>query len=287
MSEEKTKLLVTGASGQVGGALLEQMKDDQPQLEIIAALRDVKELSDWPHKRAFDFTEPGTFATALKGIDILFLLRPPQISDVKKYFAPLLAEAQNRGLKTIVFLSVQGAESSSVIPHRKIEKLLEEGDFQYIFLRPGYFMQNLTSTLLKEIKEERRITLPAGKAKFNWVDVEDVARVARQCILSFDHFRNQALTLTGPKNLNFYSVAKLLSAEIGEQVEYRPVNPLRFYFMKRKQGLNSGFALVMIILHFLPRLQNEPEITDTIFKVTKSEPVTLKNFLDREAHRFD
>jgi hypothetical protein len=53
----------------------------------------------------------------LKNIDVLFLLRPPHISEVETYFNPLLQSAKENNIKKIVFLSVQGAEKSKIIPH--------------------------------------------------------------------------------------------------------------------------------------------------------------------------
>ncbi len=119
--------------------------------------------------RQFDFEDTNSFEQSLTGIDRVFLLRPPHISDVDKFFRPLLQHFRLYNIHDVVFLSVQGAEKSKVIPHNKIEKLLKEFGFNTIFLRPAYFMQNLTTTLLQDIKMKRRIILPAGKARFNWL----------------------------------------------------------------------------------------------------------------------
>ncbi|MEZ5024288.1 MAG: hypothetical protein R2728_13685 [Chitinophagales bacterium] len=51
-----------------------------------------------------------------KDIDLLFLLRPPHISKVDEYFQPLFRSAKNNGIDKVVFLSVQGAEKSKMIP---------------------------------------------------------------------------------------------------------------------------------------------------------------------------
>jgi len=60
-------------------------------IEIFAGVRDTKsgneKLVNFKVKTIqFDFTNSATFGSAFQNIDILFLLRPPQISDVKKYF---------------------------------------------------------------------------------------------------------------------------------------------------------------------------------------------------------
>lgn len=64
------------------------------------------------------------------------------------------------------------AERSTVITHNKIDRLVQKMQFDYIFVRPSYFMKNLTTTLLLEILTECSTSLASGKAKFNWIDAE-------------------------------------------------------------------------------------------------------------------
>jgi len=63
------------------------------------------------------------------------------------------------------------------------------------------------------------------------------------------------------------------------------MNPIRFYFKKKNDGLESGFAIVMTLLHFLPRLQKEPEISDNFKSLTGNKSTTLKEFIHREKER--
>lgn len=126
-----------------------------------------------------------------------------------------MESAKNAGINKIVFLSVQGAEKSKVIPHNKIERLITDKDFNYIFVQPSYYMQNLTTTLLSEIQEHNSITLPSGKAKFNWIDVKDIGKGTAVLIYDFDKHKNQAFEITGSENLNYYKAADLISEETG------------------------------------------------------------------------
>jgi len=284
------RILITGATGNVGQAVIHYLYEQNTQHEIVAGVRDVvkgqKQLAAFPDLQfsAFDFADQATFARALKGTQRIFLLRPPQLADVEQYFRPLVEAMKESGVKEVVFLSVQGAERSKVIPHNKIERLKQEYGLPYIFLRPSYFMQNLTTTLLPQIREENRITLPSGKAKFNWIDVQDIGEAAAILLERFDDFENQAYELTGYENLNFEAVADLMSDVLEHTIEYRSINPIRFYFRKRKQSMEKGFALVMTLLHFLPRLQAEPNISTFYEELTGKEPIRLRAFLEREKY---
>ena len=141
------KILITGATGNVGIEVIKSFESLNYSYQVYAGVRDVqadkqKMVSFNAQLIQFDFTNINTFQAALIDIDILFLLRPPQISEVKKFFKPLIDSAVKNGVKHIVFLSVQGVQSSKIIPHHKIEKLIVASKIPYTFLRPAYFMQS-------------------------------------------------------------------------------------------------------------------------------------------------
>lgn len=285
------RILITGATGNIGTEVVRYLYELDHEFEIIVAVRNIesskKKFPSFPKLsfRTFDFEEQNSFNNAFKDIDIIFLLRPPQISEVDKYFKPLLESAKKNGIEKIVFLSVQGVEKSKVIPHNKIERLIKSNDFKYIFVRPSYFMQNLTTMLLSEIVENQTITLPSGHAKFNWIDVKNIGEVAAILIKSFEKYQNSAFEITGTENKNFQEVTEIMTEIIGTKFRFISINPIGFYFKKRKRGVKSGFAVVMTILHFLPRFQKEPEFSDNYFKLTGKKTTTLKDFIEREKEK--
>ncbi len=285
------RILVTGATGNIGLEVIHYLSELNSDTEILAAVRNIdkakKTFKNYSnlHYRKFDFENKSTFSEAFDQVDILFLLRPPHISDVEVVFRPLLYLAKENGINKVVFLSVQGAEKSKVIPHNKIERLVQELQFDYIFIRPSYFMQNLTTTLLPEILTKKSITLPSGKAKFNWIDVKNIGESTATLIAEFENYQNQAYEITGTENKSFGDVADLMTDITGKRIRFNSINPISFYFRKKKEGLNGGFAMVMTLLHFLPRLQAEPRISDNYQKLTGKAPTTLKEFIEREKEK--
>ena len=207
-----TKVLILGATGNVGIEVLSALKKLDHQLEIYAGVRDTEfgneKLSDFNIKTIkFDFMNIETFLPALRYFDVLFLLRPPQISDVKKYFAPLIETAMKSSIKHIVFLSVQGVENSKIIPHHKIEKLIVNSKISYTFLRPAYFMQNFITTLRNDLVNNYIIYLPAGQAKFTIIDAEDIGYVAAKVIIEPQNHINKSYELTNNETLTFAEMA--------------------------------------------------------------------------------
>ncbi len=280
------RILITGATGNVGSETIEALQRETHEHEVVAAVRD-------PEKQAgrfaalgitavhFDQEDPTTFALALAGVEVLFLLRPPQISDVQRYFGPLIATALEQKVEHIVFLSVQGVENSSIIPHHKIEKLIRESGIPYTFLRPAYFMQNFTTTLRKDLVEHDRIFLPAGDARFTLIDVADLGRVAAKVLVSPEEHRGQAYDLTNSEQYTFSEMADIIGTVTGRKIAFISPSLLRFFIQKRKEKVPAMFILVMIMLHYLPRFQKVPPITDRVERITATCPATLIEFMQR------
>ncbi|NJC25591.1 NmrA family NAD(P)-binding protein [Neolewinella antarctica] len=286
------KVLVTGATGNIGTEVIRYLSALDSDIDVVAAVRDLNGGKDDLREfagltfRKFDFTKPFTFPGALAEIDIVFLLRPPQISAIDKIIRPFLRSVRDTGIHKIVFLSVQGAEKSGVIPHKKIEKAIELLGFEYIFVRPSYFMQNLTTTLLPEIERSRTITLPAGGATFNWVDVRNIGECCATLINDFDVYANQVIEITGSENRSFREVAKLMSTILGTRITFKNKNPISFMIGKASGGMSFGRAMVLTVVHFVSRFQEEPNISLAVKELTGNDPTTLQEFLQREKRKF-
>jgi uncharacterized protein YbjT (DUF2867 family) len=276
-------ILITGATGNVGIEVIKCLSEFS-ECNVLAGVRNPEKGNDILNAYKlisvkFDFTDPDTYHTALIQCEILFLMRPPQISDVKKYFDPLIRISKEVGIKHIVFLSVQGVEKSTIIPHHKIEKLIVESGIPYTFLRPAYFMQNFTTTLRNDLVTKKQIFLPAGNAKFTLIDVSDIGTVAAIILTHVESYKNLSFELTNTEKLTFKEMAEKLNTQLKTTIHYYSPNLLKFYLTKRKEKLPTMLIFVMIMLHYFPRFQKEPKITNWVEIITLKKPKTFAQFI--------
>jgi uncharacterized protein YbjT (DUF2867 family) len=284
-------LLITGATGNVGRAVLEALRREPgfgTAFTVTAGVRG--SAPDWLSPaggvavQPFDFTDSATFAPALRPGQVVFLLRPPQLSRTAP-FVDFVNAARRAGVAFVVFLSVQGVERSSVIPHHKIEQLLIASGLPYCFLRPGYFMQNLTTTLGEDLRRGT-LFLPAGQAPFNWVDVADIGRAAARVLLHPTVHRQARYDLTGPANYSFPQVVGLINERLPTQIRYESPNLLRFFWRKHRAGYPAAYTLVLTLLHYLPRFQAPPPLSDALAQLTGQPPTPLGTFIETELRAF-
>ncbi len=286
-------ILISGATGNVGIEICELLQGGDHAHQVFAGHRTPQNESEFQRRfpsiqlKELDFDRPDEFPSYLAGMDVLFLLRPPQISDVKKYFEPIIAACFGAKIKHLVFLSVQGADKSWLIPHHKIEKLIRSSGIPFTFLRPAYFMQNFTTILRNEILEKNRIFLPAGKAKFNLIDVNDLAAVAVEILLEPAPHRNKAYDLTNSEQMGFSGMCGVLSKVLGREIRFVSPNPLTFFIQKRKEGVPAPYILVMILLHYLPRFQPTPPTTAWLEQIAGRKATTFEGFVQREKSKFE
>lgn len=288
------RILVTGATGNTGYQVIRYLFRRSTSMEVFAGVRDIErathvlgDFSSGLQYVHFDFEHPQTYDSALQNVDAVFLIRPPHISNVKKTFHPLIKKMREKGIREVIFLSVQGAGNNSFIPHHKIENEILKQGLDYIFLRPGYFMQNLLSTLYPDIHHKRSIVLPAGKALFNWIDVENIAEAAAILLDRFGEYKNNAFDLTGYQNLSFPEVASLITRYVSDEVRYIQMDPVRFFLMKRREHQPAGMIWVMIMLHFLPRFSKGPVVSSFYEELTGNRPNTLEEFIARERKKLE
>jgi len=278
------KLLITGATGNVGLSVIKHISNQSNNLQVFAGVRNIETdthiLKNYNVSLVpFDFENIQTFKPALKDIDVLFLLRPPQLANVSKFFEPLIDEAIRSKIKQIIFSSVQGVENSKIIPHHKIEKLITQSKIGFTFLRPAYFMQNFTTTLHADLVNKQRIYLPAGQAKFTLIDVDDIGSVAAKIITEPQNHINKSYELTNNETLTFSVMAEKISNGIGKNIEFVSPNLLQFFLTKRKEKVPLMFILVMIMLHYLPRFQKTPKTTQWVQIITGKAPKSFDDFV--------
>jgi uncharacterized protein YbjT (DUF2867 family) len=196
----------------------------------------------------FDFGVRQTFRRALDGVRAVFLLRPPAISKVEATLHVLIDHARQAGVEHVVFLSVAGAEKAKFIPHAKVEAHLRRSGIAWTFLRAGFFAQNLGDAYRRDIVDDDRILLPAGRAAASFVDVRDVGEVAARSLVE-GTLLGEAPELVGPEALDFEQVAACLSDVLGRTIRYDAVSVPRYLFHLRRQGDPWSQALVKTALH--------------------------------------
>lgn len=272
-------ILVTGAGGLVGREVAARLAERAP---IRLALRDLARGVEGGEGVRFDFRDSSTFAPALDGVSAVFLLRPPQLARPRRDFGPFIAAMRAAGVGRVAFLSVRGAGSNPLLPHRGIERLLEGSGLAWTHLRPNDFMQNLLTVHRADIRDRGEIWAPAGRGRASYVDVRDVAEAAARVLTEPGHER-RAYTLTGSEALDLYEVAAALSDVLGRRVLYRNPGIPAFLRHVRAAGQPLALGLVMTGVYTVARLGWAAEIAPDLARLIGRAPTPFRSFAQDNA----
>ncbi|WP_194774911.1 SDR family oxidoreductase [Pararhodonellum marinum] len=152
------KILVVGATGQLGYTLVDKLKDGPHQVFAMHRRSShIAPLQQWPQVelRQADLTQPETLIKAVKGMDAVICTAnsacPTQKEDdIQKTdidgVISLIRASEEAGIKQFIYTSaIYFGDADDKIPisraKRIIEKTLASSSLDYTILRPGTFME--------------------------------------------------------------------------------------------------------------------------------------------------
>ena len=274
-------VFVTGASGTVGASVMRHLL--QRGAPVIAAVRTDSSTVAMPlavESREFDFdSTPAELDAALDGADRLFLMRPPPISDVQRYLFPLIDAAMRREIRQIVFLSLQGVRANRRTPHHAVEAYLRRVGAPFTFLRPNFFMQNLSTTYADRIRDTGEISVPAARSRTAFVDARDIGRVAAEVFTSEGH-RGRAYTLSGEQSLSYGNVARIMSRVLGRPIRYARPTQAEYLEDLTLHGADDEYVAVQKMIYRVVRWNLSALPNRTIRRLTGAPATSMDSFVE-------
>jgi uncharacterized protein YbjT (DUF2867 family) len=227
-------ILVTGATGRVGGQVVQQLVNRGADVRVLA--RD-------PSKASFpagvevvqgDLLDIDALRTAFTGVRTLFLLNAVAADEFTQALITLNI-ARESGVERVVYLSVIHADRFVNVPHFAVksgaERMIEQMGFSATILRPAYFIDN-ELTIKDVILNYGVYPMPIGNKGLAMVDARDIAEVAAIELIRRDQAPGklpiETLNLVGPDTLTGSDVAAIWSDVLGRPVAYGGDDPTSF-----------------------------------------------------------
>lgn len=272
-------ILVTGATGTVGGLLLKRLAGRGEKVR--AFVRRAQHKLSFPSVEFVqgDFRDPATFLTILDGVDRLFLLMPwsPEVESQQK---ALVDAAKQRHVRHIVKLSQFGANEHSTARfqryHGAVEHYIRDSGVAFTFLRPNLFMQALLN-FRSTISSQGALYTSAGEGRVSLVDARDIAAVAERTLVDSNH-EGKVYTITGPQALTHDEIAAQLSDALGKPLHHIDISPDRMRETLLGFGMPSWRADGVVEDYSQYRNGEAAEVTSTVKDVTGKGPHTFAEF---------
>jgi uncharacterized protein YbjT (DUF2867 family) len=270
-------VLVTGATGNTGSAV-------HRLLTARGATVRAANRRPGPGGARFDWTDPGTYADALAGVQRAYLVAPIGVAEPAPIVRRFLETGLAGELRRVVLLSssaTEPADSGLGALHRLVTDLLPE----WAILRPSWFMQNFIGEhpVARGLRSGT-VTTATGDGRVAFVDTEDVAAVAAYALLR-DQPPNTDYVITGPQALSYAEVCALASELTGRPIRHRSVSTAGRAAEIAATGVPAPFAAVLAAMDDDISRGSENRVTDTVARLTGRPPRSVADFLAEHRDR--
>ncbi len=241
---------ITGASGQLGRQVIEQLLESVPGKGIVALVRDLAAAQDLQaagvQTRQADYDRPETLAAALTGVDKLLLISSNAIGRRTDQHRAVIEKARQAGVKLIAYTSILHADSSPLplaVEHRETEALLRASGIDHVLLRNGWYTENYLASVPAALQHGVLLGA-AGDGRIASAARADYAQAAA-AVLTREEQAGKVYELAGDEAYTLDGFAEALASASGKPVKYQDLAPAAFEAALLKAGLPQGLATLL------------------------------------------
>jgi uncharacterized protein YbjT (DUF2867 family) len=281
-------ILVTGASGSVGRAVLAEVaRSGEKHRAMYRSKAEAEKAPAGSETVIADFADKASLAGALRGVESVFLVCSP-IPDLAQLEGNAIEASETAGVRRIVLNSALGAgDYGKSFPswHRKVEDKLKATNMAHCILRSNSFMQNVLTYYAPSVRAQGAFYSGMGNARVSFLDVNDIAVVAAKALRGGAH-DGKTYELNGPEALTYSELAEKIArhAGIGAQYVNIPAEAQRKAMLD--QGMPEWQVTALLDLQAYYTGGKGGTVDGLLEKLLGRGPMTMDQFLKENAGEF-
>jgi NAD(P)H dehydrogenase (quinone) len=244
------KLLVTGATGNLGRLIVQGLLEKEPASRVVGLARDPAQAADLTSRgveiRQGDYFDYESLVRAFADVDRILLVSTHAFTDRNTQHFAVIAAAKQAGVRHVIFTAIQRGEDSD---HRQVgitegdifaEQALKASGLTYTILRQPMFLEEIAGYIGPDAYQNG-VRVPDGPGTVAPVLRRDLA-AASVAVLTQDGHENATYTLSGSEAATFRDIAATLTEIHGAEVPYVPITANAHTEGYIKQGIPQHIA---------------------------------------------
>lgn len=243
-------LLITGATGGLGTAVIRQLLTRTAGSDIAVLARDPGKAASLEQQgvsvRAGDYGDPGALARAMDGVGRVLLIAAGVSPQRRQQHQNVIDAAKAAGVELLGFTSrsfsdPQSTGNAMMRDYFETEELIRASGLPALIFRNGQYLDTLPVSLGGPAVFTAGIRVPAGQGRVAYALRREMGEAAANAML--DHpGGSRRYVLADPQAFTFGDVARALSEISGSTVTYQPVSDDDFVAHAVGQGLPEPLA---------------------------------------------
>ncbi|MDB2178785.1 SDR family oxidoreductase [Citrobacter farmeri] len=240
-------IAITGATGQLGQHVIENLLTTVPASQIVAIVRNPAKATALSQQgitvRQADYSDETAFTRALQGVDKLLLISSSEVGQRAAQHRNVINAAKAANVKFIAYTSLLHADRSPLglhVEHIETEKMLADSGIAHALLRNGWYTENYLASVPPALEHGVFIGA-AGEGRIASATRADYATAAARVISTEGH-AGKVYELAGDESWTLSQLAAELSKQSGKPVVYQNLSEADFAAALKGAGLPAGLA---------------------------------------------
>jgi NAD(P)H dehydrogenase (quinone) len=278
-------ILVTGATGKLGTAVIHQLLKKTSPNKIAALVRDESKASAFKEKgvdiRVGNYDDIASLDKAMQGIEKVLLIAGTEDNRDRQH-QNVINAAKKAGVGCVAYTSRTLKDRSTMVNelmkgHFETEDDLKASGLGYAIFRNVLYMDTLPGFVGEKVFETG-VHLPAGQGKVAYALRSEMGEAIANWLVE-GNCENKTYSLTGSEAYSFDDVASTLSTLSGKEVTYTPVEAATFGEQMKKRGTPD--LIVERVIGFLTDIKNgqEDEVSPELEQLLGRKPASLQEGL--------
>ncbi|WP_406468804.1 SDR family oxidoreductase [Streptomyces hirsutus] len=218
-------IVVTGATGNLGRHVVEQLLEKVPAEQVTAVVRSPEKAADLAERgvrlAVADYNAPETLDGVFAAGDKVLLISGSEVgADRVGQHTAVIDAAKAAGVALLAYTSAPKALTAALADdHRGTEKALLDSGVPYVLLRNCWYHEVYTENLAP-VLEHNAVVAAAGEGRISSAARADYAAAA-VAVLTGEGHENKTYELGGDEAWSLAEYAAELSRQTGKEIAYR------------------------------------------------------------------
>ncbi|MBK7946400.1 MAG: NmrA family NAD(P)-binding protein [Flavobacteriales bacterium] len=280
----KNKILITGASGNLGGTVLDNLIKLLPPAQLVAAGRKQEAMARFAEKgvavRAMDFDDAASIEQSLVDIGTIYLV-PTGAHNRLEQHRRVVDIAARDGVKHLLYSGVIHHDESGFGPaisdHQNTERHMASTGLLHTFLRNGIYLDALPM-LMGNAVESGTFAYPVAANGVSWAARADMAEATAR-IIANPALHGKIHNLCLLHALDYAEIAAIVSKVTGRTVKHVDLTPQAYEQVLVQVGIPAGLAGFLAGLADAMAKGVVLQPSDELKNILGREPVSAEQFL--------
>lgn len=284
-------IIVTGATGQLGGAIVEKLVERIPATQVGASVRDPQKANDLValgvRVRRGDFAEPATLSHAFEGATQVLIVSSNAASyggDPLGQHHSAIEAALAAGAGRIVYTSHIAASSASAFPpmldHAATEEMLRQSGLAWTALRHGFYAESGIA-FMGDALETGVLEAPAD-GKVSWTAHADLAEVDAIILADEGRYDGPTPPLTGSQSLDLADLANIASELRAQPVDRQTVPDADLRAKMVARGMPERYADLALGFYRASRHGEFAVVSPTLEQLLGRSVISMRDLIAKK-----